>query len=93
MGPLEVCRKRPPKQKIRQIDAALLGQSVLGFLTLRQECSFFVLMSDAEQDGVLHTLGLPERLRDDLRDCGAAREALYWRVDGLLGRPARTVPG
>jgi len=35
-------------------------------------------------DGQLHTLGLLERLREDLRTFGEAKSELYVRIDGLL---------
>jgi hypothetical protein len=37
-----------------------------------------------EQVGQVHTLGLLEQLRDDLRRYGHAKDELYFRVDKVL---------
>lgn len=37
-----------------------------------------------EEDGQLYTLGLIERLRDDLRAFDGARDELYNRIEGAL---------
>lgn len=42
------------------------------------------MRQEDEQDGQIHTLGLLERLRDDLFAFGQAETALYFRLDRLL---------
>jgi hypothetical protein len=55
------------------------------YLTPSFGCSLFVLMGDEhEQDGQIYTLGLLERLREDLRVFGGAKNELYFRIDKLL---------
>jgi hypothetical protein len=39
---------------------------------------------EPEQDGQIHTLGLLEKLRGDLRSLGSANSELYRRVDNAL---------
>jgi hypothetical protein len=36
---------------------------------------------ELEQGGQIHTLGLPEQLRDDLSRYGDAKDELYFRID------------
>jgi hypothetical protein len=46
---------------------------------------------EPEQDGQIHTLGLLEQLRGDLRSLGSANSELYHRVDNALRELAKSV--
>ncbi len=41
-------------------------------------------MSGSDEDGQIHTLGLLEQLRDDLRRYGRAKDELYFRIERVL---------
>ena len=42
------------------------------------------MVHEHDEDAQLHTLGLVERLREDLRAFGAVRNDLYFRIDDAL---------
>src|SRR5271154_1381275 len=46
--------------------------------------SFCSRMSQAPEDGQLHTLGLLEQLRDECQQLWGTSSKFYFRVDGLL---------
>ncbi len=42
------------------------------------------MTNEPHEDGQIHTLGLLEQLRDDLRRYGRAKDELYFRIDKVL---------
>ena len=57
---------------------------MLSRLDFRAQCSQFVPMSQAPEDGQIHTLGLLEQLREECQQLWGTSSEFYFRIDELL---------